>query len=68
MTEGEIRQLAVMYALVADMEALKTERDGMTAGNLCRAAVNESPAYSASDFESVAIQIRDISIYLKNDI
>lgn len=36
MNEGEIRQAANMYALVAMMEALKTRREGMLVDNADR--------------------------------
>lgn len=66
MNEGEIRQAAKMYALVAEMEAIKTFILLMTWENEERKVQGEAPAYSwvdltysQQDLEKIARRLRE---------
>ena len=50
MEEGEIRQLAALQALIADMLAINANVEGMKAENLLREHRGESTAYTDLSF------------------
>lgn len=50
MNEGEIRQLALLYSLIADMHATLVEVEGMKAENQQRAHLGQSMAYDDESF------------------
>jgi hypothetical protein len=63
--EAEIRQDAQMWALVAELEALKTERIGMEAENECRKDRGAAPAYGEDEFLVVAKKMNDVAFLLR---
>jgi hypothetical protein len=66
--EDEIRQDAQMWALVAELEALKTERIGMEAENECRKDRGAAPAYGEEAFMAVSKKMGDVAFLLRRDI
>jgi len=66
--EGEIRQDAALWAFVAEMEALKTERSGMEAENECRKDQGLAPAYDDAAFIEVSKKLYEIAFLLRRDI
>lgn len=68
MTEGEIRQLAQMYALVAEIEARKCDIEGMKAENMQRSLLGQSMAYDDLAFEEVSQRLMMIAKELRESI
>lgn len=66
--EGEIRQDAQMWALVAELEALKTERSGMEAENVCRADRGAAPAYGEEEFAALSKKLHEVALLLRRGI
>ena len=66
--EGEIRQDAQMWALVAELESLKTERAGMEAENECRKDQGLAPAYGEEQFTALAKKMSEVAFLLRRDI
>ena len=59
MSEYDVKRLALVLALQAEIE-------GMKAFNASRAAIGEAPGYDQSHFEGAAIQLR-ILAHCHND-
>ncbi len=68
MDEGEIRQLAAMYAIVADMEATKAQIEGMKADNTEREAHGLALAWPRGSFEDEANVLRTLAKLLRDTI
>jgi hypothetical protein len=66
--EGEIRQDAQMWALVAELEALKTERSAMEAENVCRADRGAAPAFGEEEFMALSKRMQEVAFLLRRDI
>ena len=68
MSEGEIRQLAQMYALVAEMNVIMVSIEGMKAQNEYRKCRDESPEYIHNDFIIEAEKLDKIAFFLRDRI
>lgn len=68
MDEGEIRQLASLYSLVADMNAVLAEIEGMKIANAIRQKDGYSPAYHDGNFDEKREDLEIISHRMKNEI
>jgi hypothetical protein len=66
--EAEIRQDAQMWALVAELEALKTERMAMEAANDHRRDQGFAQAYGEEAFVAVSKKMSDVAFLLRRDI
>ena len=64
MNEGEIRQAALMYALIADMEAIKARVEGMKAYN--NSGFDNS--YAEETFENYTCELEQIAKRLREEI
>jgi len=68
MDEGTVRQQASMFALVAQMEAIKAEPVMMEQENYVRLANKEALAWDGAAFSDCARTLRGIAEQLVNDI
>lgn len=68
MTEGEIRQAAQMFALVAEMEEVKANIEAMKADNTERESRGESLAWPGSMFQEASDALSHISWRFRNEI
>ena len=68
MNEGEIRQAASMYALVAEMESVKANIEGMKAFNSMREMMGDSVAYNQEAFSGCENQLLEIAKRLATEI
>ena len=68
MIEGEIRQLAGMYAFVAKMHAVNADIEGMKALNQHRLQRGETIAYTDTHFYEAAYQLNAIAKDLEEKI
>jgi hypothetical protein len=68
MTEGEIRQAALMFSLVAKMEAVKSQIEGMKADNAIRKSRGKALSWNGTFFTDAAIELFEISRELKEKI
>lgn len=68
MNEAEIRQLAALHSLLAEIKAVETEVEGMKYENEQRLSLGLSIAYSSKDFMESANDLRRLSEKLKTDI
>lgn len=68
MSEGEIRQAAKMYALVAEMEAVKASIEGMKADNKQREIVGASMAWPGDCFVDAQLQLEAIATRFRDEI
>ena len=68
MNEGEIRQAAMMYGLVAKMNALMAGIEAMKAENNLREIQGFSPAYGFQEFEQMKENLQGIAHCLQTKI
>lgn len=68
MTDGEIRQAAQMYALVAEIETVKVFVEGMKAENAMRAFHGVTPAYNEAAFRITAEELAKLAKRLREEI
>ena len=68
MDEGTIRMQAEMYALVAQMNSIIAEIEGMKAENQLRSLHEESPAYGDKEFNEAAGRLIYVLKHLREDI
>jgi hypothetical protein len=68
MNEGEIRQAAMMYGLVAEMNALLAGMEAMKAENSLREVQGFSPAYGFREFENMRKNLEGIAHCLQTKI
>ena len=68
MEEGTVRQAAKMYALVAEMEEIKTNVEAMKAENTERASRGERLSWPYSSFQDASEALSKISWKLNNEI
>ena len=68
MNEGEIRQAAQMYALVAEMEEIKAHIEAMKADNAEREGRGESLAWPGRMFQEASDALSHISWCFRNEI
>lgn len=68
MSEGGIRQALQLYALVAEMEAIKANIEAMKADNSERESRGESLAWPGRMFQESADMLSNISRCLREEI
>ena len=68
MNESEIRQAAQMYALVAEMEAVKSKIEGMKVENEYRISQGLSNAFSGYSFFKAETELVKIASRLRDEI
>jgi hypothetical protein len=68
MNEGEIRQAAMMYGLVAEMNALMAGIEAMKAENKLREIQGYSPTYGFKEFEDTRKNLEGIAHCLQTKI
>ena len=68
MNEGEIRQAASMYALVAEMEEIKANIEAMKADNQERESQGLALAWPGKMFQDASEALSHISWRFKNEI
>jgi len=68
MSEGEIRQTAQMYALVAEMEEIKANIEAMKADNAERESRGEAMAWPGRMFQEASDALSHISWRFRNEI
>ena len=61
MTEGEIRQVALMYSLVAEMEEIKADIEAMKADNTERESHGEALAWPVKIFKDASGALSNIA-------
>jgi len=67
MDEGTVRQAANMFALVADMEAVKARVEGMKAENGIRESLGHSLAYDSEHFAEAEKELSSIGHLLRTN-
>jgi hypothetical protein len=68
MNGGEIRQAAKMYALIAEMEAVKARIEGMKVENELRTQQGLSNAYGGNHFMEAEEALMKIADRLRDEI
>ena len=68
MNESEIRQAAQMYALVAEMEAVKAMIEGIKVENAHKTSQGLPPAYSSGYFFEAETELVKIASRLRDEI
>ena len=68
MNEGEIRQAAKMYALIAEMEAIKARIEGMKVENELRLSQGFSRAFNSTYFFKADVELMKIADRLRKEI
>lgn len=68
MNEGEIRQAAQMYALVAEMHGVVASVEGMKADNAEREAAGLAQAWPGGVFDDARQELENIAKLLRDTI
>ena len=68
MNESEIRQAAKMYALIAEMEAVRARIEGMKVENELRYQQDLSYAYGGNHFKEAEEDLMKIADRLRDEI
>jgi len=68
MTEGEIRQLALLHSYIAELEEVKVEVEAMNVANKFREIKGMSPAYGEDAFRTASESISHIAWKMKNKV
>ena len=68
MDEGTIRMQAQMFALVAEMEAIKARIEGMKAENQQREVLGHRISYNENAFIVCQLELEELSMRLREEI
>lgn len=68
MDEGVVRMAAEMYALVAQMEAIKTRVHAMVAENAVRVLDGYSPSYTSNHFFGAESELSQLAERFRQEI